>query len=673
MKIALIDLSHMTMGVHTNTVPLGIGIIASYLKSNIKNDLDIRLFKDHFKLRNTLKTWLPDIIGLAQYVWNSELNLYFARIIKKLNPDCLIIAGGPNLYLEFNEKFEYLKEHNYIDICVNYDGEIPFTEIVRRIIKGEKIESIRKTPVAGSYSIDQKTNNLIESQEVSPRVQSLDVFGPIYSSGLFDEFLDDGYHPFMQTQRGCPFQCAYCHASDKYYNKIIFLSPEIFRKDIEYLANRFKGEHNINLYLANADFGLFEIDLKITEIIRQIQDKYDWPKNVFADSANKPENVLKIISTLKYEFIPTLALQTLTDSVLKNINRKNLPFENFIEFQNKAVKLGAKNTLTELILNLPGETKESFLTTISKVLNSGVQNIVIYTLMSLRGTPLSLTASIKKYGYEIKYRIVPRCFSEINGAKIFEIEQVVVSSNTMLYEDYLDLRGLAFIITVFSSSAEMYPLRKFLQEHKINISDWILGIHKKIRDFNGFNSQYLSFLKETESELFPSAKDLRDFFKNNANFQLLLENKLGDNLLRKYKTIILSDYYLESIKIAGEVLQSLTRKKYKSDIYNYFIKDLITFLSTRDVSNLFYKKYDKNTFAKSIKLNYDIPKWLNNEKEYAPQSITSFDPSFYSVVLSDYTINRLKNFKKINPNPGLALQILYRDGIINDFWPEWIN
>ena len=53
--------------------------------------------------------------------------------------------------------------------------------------------------------------------------------------------------------------------------------------------------------------------------------------------------------------------------------------------------------------------------------------------------------------------------------------------------------------------------------------------------------------------------------------------------------------------------------------------------------------------------------------------MAEIDPSFYSVVLSDYTINRLENFKKMNPDSGLALQILYRDGLINDFWPEWIK
>ena len=32
----MIDLNHMTLGVHTNTVPLGVGVIAHYLKKNVE-------------------------------------------------------------------------------------------------------------------------------------------------------------------------------------------------------------------------------------------------------------------------------------------------------------------------------------------------------------------------------------------------------------------------------------------------------------------------------------------------------------------------------------------------------------------------------------------------------------------------------------------------------------
>src|SRR3989344_2237742 len=97
LKIAMVDLVHTTCGTHSNTVPLGVGLMTTYLKKSIAQPLDIRIFKDPDKILKALNEWIPDIVGITQYTWNSKLNLYFARKIKQINPACLIIAGGPDL------------------------------------------------------------------------------------------------------------------------------------------------------------------------------------------------------------------------------------------------------------------------------------------------------------------------------------------------------------------------------------------------------------------------------------------------------------------------------------------------------------------------------------------------------------------------------------------------
>ena len=245
LNIALIDLNHMSCGVHTNTVPLGLGLISRYLRKSIGCELDIKMFKDANKAIEVFKSWKPDLLGMAQYVWNSQLNMHVANLVKQNNSDCLVVSGGPNLDLSESERANFLKEHTFIDICVTYDGEIPFVEIVKRLLRGESIQEFRKRPSAGTYALDLKNNRLIESNEPAPRLGSLNSFGPIYTDGTFDQFLDDGFYPFLQTHRGCPFSCSFCNTSDSYNSKILFQSPEIFRKDMEYLGKRFSGQHNV--------------------------------------------------------------------------------------------------------------------------------------------------------------------------------------------------------------------------------------------------------------------------------------------------------------------------------------------------------------------------------------------------------------------------------------------
>src|SRR3989338_9752724 len=203
MKIALFDLNHMTRGVHTNTVPLGLGLISVYLEKSIGGNFEIKIFKDTQKALKDLSSSAIDIAGISQYSWNSELNLFIAKWIRQKYPNCMIVAGGPNLSSSEERRRKFLLDHPYVDICVAYDGEIPFANLVKKRRSGESVKEIKKNPVSGCYSMDPDSKELICNDKNPPRLESLDVFGPIYVSGRFDELLDSGYHPFLQTHSGC--------------------------------------------------------------------------------------------------------------------------------------------------------------------------------------------------------------------------------------------------------------------------------------------------------------------------------------------------------------------------------------------------------------------------------------------------------------------------------------
>jgi len=668
-NIALIELNHMTKGVHTNTIPLELGAIATFLKNNVKEELEIRMFKNPHKFLEAMKSWKVDVLGMAQYAWTSELNLYAARLMKEKNPHSLIVAGGPSLDVTSGERFEYLKKRECIDVCVAYDGEIPFTGIVKRLLSSETKEDIRRSPGAGTYSIDPKSGKLVESGEAPPRLSTLDTLGAMYADGLFDELLDEGFHPFLQTQRGCPFKCTYCHTSDDYFSKVIFQSVENFTRDVEYLAKRYKGKHNVTMYMANANFGFFDQDYEITAAIKRMQEVYDWPKNISVNSGKNPEKILKLLSILKYKFVPSLSLQTLTPKVAKNIRRSNIPFEDFVAFQKEIARTIEPNTSTELILSLPEETKESFLKTISRVLNSGVQNIVVCTLMSLKGTAIAGQEYAERFRYMKRHRIVPRCFSEINGTKIFETEEVVVGTKEMSFEDYMSLRGLIFIITVFASSWELLPLRKVVVEQGISMAEWIFAVQGRISKFPGLFRIYEAFLRETEKELYPSREAIIEFFGDDKKYKMLCEGKFGDNLIRKYKAVMLSEHYGECLNLALSELEHFVRGKHESQNTSTLLGDLEAYLKTRNIGGIFRKGY-KEIAPRSVLLNFDIPRWLTDDKENL--HLENYKGKFpYSVAVTDYAKKRLRDFTKLNRDMGLSLQILYRDGHIKDFWPVW--
>lgn len=664
MKIAFLDLVHTTCGTHSNTIPLGIGLIATYLKKNISTPLDIRLFKEPEKALAAFKSWTPDILGITQYTWNSELNLYFAKRLKEQNSNILVIAGGPNLEMEKEKRVVFLRSNNYVDICVAYDGEMPILEIVKRFLAGESIEKIKRSPGVGTYCLESTNLSYIEGEGQPPRLENLNAFGPVYAEGLFDEFLEAGYHPFTQTHRGCPFSCAYCRTSDSYNSRMLFQSPEIFKQDMEYLGKRFAGQSEIMLYIANTNMSLFKEDFPIAKIIREMQDRYNWPKYVYFDTGKDPQKLLDMLSIIR--FVPAPALQTLTPEVLKNINRRNLPLDDYINFQREVLWRTGENSMSELILCLPGETKLTFLDTLRKVINSGVQSIVVYTLINLPGTPLATREFVEKYQYTLRYRAVPRQYSIIDGKKIIEIEEVIVATKDMSFDDYLEFRGLCLVFTLFLNAVEFIPLKKLLLENNVDIAQWLFNIHENLLNYPDLFSYYSNYLKETKEELFESREELVAFFEKSENFEDFLAGRRGDNLLRKYKFLVFFNNYLSCLEIACVEAKKILADIWPTGDLEVIIKDLYTFLATRDTRPFLEGKFE---VGGTYNLHYDIPAWWKNTDKNL--TLRNFYGEYaYSVSLDE---NQSPMLKKVNTHKDqiLSLQMLFRDGNTRDLWPKW--
>ena len=658
MKIALLDLNHITRGITTNTVPLGSGLIATYLKKKIGNQFDIRIIKNPFEALKLFKSWIPDIIGIAQYSWNSMLNLFFVNLIREKAPHCVVVAGGPNLYLSKQQKHAFLSQHREIDVCVEFDGEIPFSIIVNRLLLGEDVFAIRENPTAGTYSLHPQSNSLSESGMPAPRIKTLDVFGSVYTEGIFDEFLEQGHQPFIQTHRGCPFSCIFFYTSHKYYKKMIFQSPELFRKDIEHLAKRFSARRDVTLWIANTNMSLFKEDFEIAEIIREMREKYDWPVTININSGKDTRKLLEMQKLI--DFTPGLALQSLTPNVLKNIGRKNITMEEFSKFQKHIVRQG-RSSSTELILSLPGETKQSFVSSLETTMNSGVQNVVVYTLMNLRGAPLAEAEWESRFHPIIRYRLVPRSFSEISSKKIFDTEEVVIGTDTMSINDYFELRKLVFSVSVFFNSIELVPLKRFLLENKVPIAQWLFRVHEKISQTPLIRDCFQEFIRETHEELFLTKEDLVQFYTN--NYQALLDGKLGDNLTRKYKCMVLSNYYSQCLELVVDEARQLCEESHVSNAEE-ILKDIQTYLSTRD-----FKLFSKKVLPEICTMRFDVPTWMYSEKARLSDLKGHFR---YKILFTAKTHKEINDSKKIHGNLDLVLQMLYRDGM-QRFWPEWLR
>ena len=150
--ILIADLTHTgSKSYSPNLMPYPIGCIKSYLLeySKYSSKLSIEIFKDPQKFIDAFFDKRPTVVGFGNYVWNLELSIDLAKEIKLLNPNTLIVFGGPNFPLENKQREEWLRKRPFVDIYVVGDGEESFTKIVDVWYETCDINKVKQKEIPG--------------------------------------------------------------------------------------------------------------------------------------------------------------------------------------------------------------------------------------------------------------------------------------------------------------------------------------------------------------------------------------------------------------------------------------------------------------------------------------------------------------------------------------------
>ena len=120
MRVSLADLAHTySVSDASLPVPLGIGYIKAYavaaLGAALGEAVEIELFKHPERFLARVGEAPPDVIGLANYGWNANLNLAVGRFLRQTLPDVPIVAGGPNIDPDPARQLAFLERHDYLD------------------------------------------------------------------------------------------------------------------------------------------------------------------------------------------------------------------------------------------------------------------------------------------------------------------------------------------------------------------------------------------------------------------------------------------------------------------------------------------------------------------------------------------------------------------------------
>ena len=101
MRVYLADLGHNQVTKSSDSYPLGVANLATYVLDRLKSDSrpEISIFREPEDLKAALDATAPDVLGLSSYSWNHHLALSFARYAKRKDAQTITMMGGPNFPL----------------------------------------------------------------------------------------------------------------------------------------------------------------------------------------------------------------------------------------------------------------------------------------------------------------------------------------------------------------------------------------------------------------------------------------------------------------------------------------------------------------------------------------------------------------------------------------------
>lgn len=398
-------------------------------------------------------------VAFSTYIWNKNYNYTLAARVKELNPDCLIVFGGPEPPVEKNDIFD---RYPFMDVVIKKEGEIIFCQLLENF--------------GGTY--DHIPGLLINQDGVlintgdGERINDLSGMPSPYLAGVFDRIVEENpdvaWAGTLETNRGCPYACTFCDWGGLTYNKVKKYSLEKIQAEIEWFATHRCG----SMYIADANFGIFpDRDNEIVDCIIDNVTRHGYPK-VFnmTWAKNKKDDVVALArkwidaGVLSPGF--TMSVQSLDEEVLDNIKRQNMDMNKIESMFELCERVGVPVN-TELILGLPGETPESWRHNFWRLFDAGNHTgIDVYQAQMLENAEMNL---LQRPLFKMKTQWISDFIRNSHEDPIVEGFDVVCSTSTLPLEKMLDAMVFNWFIATTHISGTTTWIARFVKKY-MNLS-----------------------------------------------------------------------------------------------------------------------------------------------------------------------------------------------------------
>lgn len=426
----------------------------------------------------------PWIVGISCYIWNWEYNNRLAKAIKAKHPHCIVVFGGPEVP---SADHDFFVTHPWVDILIHGEGESSWCDLLACLLSNGELSDVKGISYAAA------DGNRIDTAK-RERITVLDCIPSPYLTGVFDDLLQQNqgieWHASQETHRGCPYSCTFCDWGSAVYTKVRRFNLDRLIEEIKWF-----GENQISLlYNCDANYGIYESDIDLTATVTAVKQQYGFPSKFRASYAKKSDDkVFQISQLLQSAGMSkgvTLSLQSLSDTTLDAVKRRNIAMNDFAALIRRYREAGMP-TYTELILGLPGESKNSWINGLERLLAAGQHDSInIYPCMLLRNSEMSKPESIGIHHLQHARVGISSNHGMANAGDIQEYQNIVIATATMDADDWLESYLLGWAI----QSLHCLGLTQILcMDHHRHYGDYI-GFYRKLLRSYGDDSTLLGSL-----------------------------------------------------------------------------------------------------------------------------------------------------------------------------------
>jgi hypothetical protein len=426
---------HLHQFKHT---PLALGYIAAMLrhyKPELAEKMTISWIRDANRVKDD--AWMTTIPGqsiflMSDYPWNIRTHLALSQRLKEIDPSHVIVHGGP--YVPYKDS-SFLEKYPYIDFLVHREGEITGMELMEQLLTTREYSSVK--------GISYREGSTIRMTGPRAPITDMTTIPSPFITGVFDDLLPEIDLAVLETNRGCPFKCAFCSWNMDLSTVVKQDLGRVF-EELEWV-----GKHKItSLFIADANFGILERDIAVAEQICRVNARYGFPKNAILVHGNNTRRSIEISQLLIESKISTnlvLAIQTLDPTALKNIHRKPISMDYFKQVKEEYIKRHLP-VAAQFMIGLPGSTYGSFKKDIDYIIHEKMYPMIFATMV-LPNSKMDEPEYRKEYGIE----------TEILASDDGNWE-LVVQTCSFTREEY---RGI-LILCMFASLGFCYRALKYV-------------------------------------------------------------------------------------------------------------------------------------------------------------------------------------------------------------------